>query len=100
MGFPFAFGFLAGGGFQLAFADAIRSALDDGDVGVMGEAVEERRDASGMGEDRVPLFEGLVGSQQDGLALVTVVDDFEEQIGGVGVVSEIHSSMTNRAGRA
>ena len=30
--------------------------LDDGDVGVMGEAVEERRDASGMGEDRVPLF--------------------------------------------
>jgi hypothetical protein len=42
--FPFAFGLLAGGGFQLAFADAVRSALDDGDVGVVGEAVEESGD--------------------------------------------------------
>src|SRR2546428_8139918 len=100
MRFPFAFGFPAGGGFQLAFTDAIRSALKDGDVGVMGEAVEEGGDAGGIGEDGVPLFEGFIGRQQDGLALVTVVNDFEEQVGGVGVVSDIATFVNDQQGGA
>src|SRR2546426_11445177 len=100
MRFPFAFGFPAGGGFQLAFTDAIRSALKDGDVGVMGEAVEEGGDAGGIGEDGVPLFGGFIGRQQDGLALVTVVNDFEEQVGGGGVVSEIATFVNDQKGGA
>ena len=78
--------FLASRGFQLALADAVRSALQDGDVGMMSEAVEERSDGSGVGEDGVPVLEALIGGQQDGIAFVTVVDDLEEQIGGVRVI--------------
>jgi hypothetical protein len=40
MRFPLAVLFLAGGGLQLAFADAVGSTFDDGDIGVMGQAVE------------------------------------------------------------
>jgi len=49
-GFSFALGFVAGSGFQFAFAHTVGSAFKDGDVGVMGEAVEKRRDAGGIGK--------------------------------------------------
>ncbi|MGA2073979.1 MAG: hypothetical protein ABSH52_10795 [Terriglobia bacterium] len=37
MGFPFALGFVAGSGFQFAFAHAVGGTFNDGDVGVMGD---------------------------------------------------------------
>lgn len=40
MGAPFRL-FLARSGLQLALLNAVRRALDQGDAGVMGEAVEE-----------------------------------------------------------
>src|SRR5271157_2804614 len=89
MGFSFALGFVAGSGFQFAFAHTVGSALKDGDVGVMGEAVEKRRDAGGVGKNGVPVFEDFIGGEQDGFALVTLVDDFEEQVGGVGVIRQV-----------
>ena len=97
MGIPFGFS-MARGGFQLAFPNAVGRAFDQGDVGVVGEAVEQGRDAGGVGEDGVPVFEGLVGGQQNRIALVAVVDDFEEQVGGVGVVSQISTFVNDQQG--
>ena len=82
------------GGFQFAFPDPVGSALDQGDVGMMSEAIQQRRDAGSIGENSVPVFESLVGSQQNRIAFVAVVDYFEEQVGGVGVVSQI-STLVN-----
>jgi hypothetical protein len=87
MGAPF--GLFGGGGFALALPHAIGIAFEQGDVGVMGEAVEESGDAGGVGEDGVPFLKAFIGSQDDGIAFVTVVDDFEQQVGGVGIVGEI-----------
>ena len=44
------------GGFELAFAHAAGRAFDQGDVGVMGEAAEQRGDAGGVGENGVPVL--------------------------------------------
>ena len=55
----------------------------------MGEAVEKRREAGGIGKDSVPVFEDFIGGEQDGFALVTLVEDFEEQVGGVGVIRKV-----------
>src|SRR5215831_2249453 len=100
MGFPFVLFRLARCRFQLAFADAVGSPLEEGDVGVMGQAVEESGNGGGIGKDGVPLFEGLIGGQQNRIALVTVVDDFEEQVGGMGVVGQIAAFVDDQQGGA
>src|ERR1019366_2874202 len=100
MRLPFALGFLAGGGFQLAFAHSVGGALDQGDVSMVGQAVEERGDAGGVGEDGVPILEGFIGRQEDGITLVTVVDDFKEQVGGVGVISKVATFVNDQQGGA
>ena len=84
------------GGFQFAFPDAIGSAFDQGDVGMMSETIQQRGDAGGVGENGVPVFESLVGSQQNRIALIAVVNDFEEKVGGVGVVSQISTLESSR----
>jgi hypothetical protein len=84
------------GGFQFAFPDAVGSAFDPGDVGMMSEAIQQRGDAGGVGENGVPVFESLVGSQQNGMAFVAVVNHFEEQSGGVGVVSQVSTFVNNQ----
>src|ERR1700683_5467179 len=81
--------FLGRFGFHLAFSHAVGIALDQGDIGMMGEAVEERGDAGGVGEDGIPFLKGFVGGQDHGVAFVAVVDDFEQQVGGVGVIGQI-----------
>jgi hypothetical protein len=37
------------GGFQFAFPDAVRSAFDQGDVGMMSEAIQQRGDGGAPG---------------------------------------------------
>ena len=64
-------------------------AFNGSDIGVMGEAVKQGGDGGGVGEDGVPVFEGAVGGQQQGAALVAAVDDFIKQIGGIGIIGEI-----------
>ena len=71
------------------FAAAIAFAFNDGDVGVVGETIEETDDAGGVGKHDVPVFKRAVGSDDDRAALVASVDDLVEQIGGVAVVGEI-----------
>jgi len=54
------------------------------------EAVDQRDDAGGVGEDLVAFGGELAGGQDDRpLALVAAVDDPEEQVGVAGVVGEI-----------
>lgn len=66
----------------------------------MREAVEERRDAGGVGEDGIPFLEGLMGGQDDGVAFIAVVDDLEEQVGGVSVVGEVADFVEDEQGGA
>lgn len=40
---------LSGGGLLLTFPDTVGTTLDDGDLGVVGETVEQGGDASGVG---------------------------------------------------
>src|SRR5208283_6141120 len=88
MGVPFGV-FLGRFGFHLAFSHAVGIAFEQGDIGMMGEAVQQRGDAGGVGEDGIPFLKGFVGGQDHGVAFVAVVDDFEEQVGGVGVVGQV-----------
>src|SRR5208337_5490860 len=81
--------FLGRFGFHLAFPHAVGIAFQESDVGVMGEAVQQRGDAGGVGEDGIPFLEGFVGGQEHGVAFVAVVDDFKQQVGGVGVIGQI-----------
>jgi hypothetical protein len=61
-------------------------ALDHGDVGVVSELVEEGGDGGGVGEDGIPVAEREVRSEDDGLLLVTAIDDLVEQVGGMVVI--------------
>jgi len=53
-------GFSAGGGFQLAFAQAIALAFNEEQIDVMGKAVDQGGDASSIGKDGVPVFEHAI----------------------------------------
>src|SRR5205807_2643323 len=92
--------FLDGGGLQLAFPHAIGIAFDQGDVGVMSETVQQSGDTGSVGEDGVPVLEAFIGGQQDGIAFVTVVHDFKQQVGGVGVVGQVATFVNDQKGGA
>ena len=67
----------------------IAVAFDDGHVGMMQQAIQQRDDAGGVGKDFVPFFEWSIGRQDHRLAFVTPVDDFVEQVGGLVVEGKI-----------
>src|SRR3989304_1742485 len=79
---------LAGGAF-LGLLGAIGITLDLEDLGVVQQAVDQRRHGADIGEHLIPFGEGLVGGQEDGAALVTPADHLEEQIRGPTVIGEI-----------
>ena len=56
---------------------------------MVGEAVDQRGDAAGVGEDVGPFVEGEIGREDEGLLLVAPRDDLEEQVRGAGVVGEV-----------
>ena len=91
--------FAASGRLLLAFAAAIAFAFNDGDVGVVGETIEETDDAGGVGKHDVPVFEGAVGSDDDRAVLVAPVDDLVEQIGDMAVVGEITNFVDTEQSR-
>lgn len=88
----------AGGGFLFAFADAVALAFDHGDIGVVGEAVQQGGDHRGVGEHGIPVLEGAVGGEQQGAVLLAEVDDFVEQVSGLGVVGEITDLVDGQQG--
>ena len=63
--------------------------VDVEDVAVLSKAVDECAEAGGVAEDGGPLFVREVGGDDDRAVLVPVADDPEEQVGGVGVASEV-----------
>ena len=69
--------------------EAVAIGVDLNDLSVVSEAVDEGDDAAGVGEDLVPLSEGLVGGHHGGGVLVAAVDDLEEQVGVPRVVGEV-----------
>ena len=70
--------------FQLTLSNSEALAFNNGDVGLMSEAVKQSGYASGVGEDIIPFFESPVGGDQQGRALVAAVDHFVEEVGGAG----------------
>ena len=88
-GFDFAF-FFPLGIFLLAFPDAIAFTIEQGDVGMMGEPVQQCGDTGGVWEDSVPILKGKIGRQHDGTSrLVARVDNVEEEVRGIFIVGEI-----------
>ena len=76
-------------GFDAVF-HAVALALDDDGFGVVEDAVEEGGGEGGVVvEDGGPVFEGLVGGQNDGAAFVALADDLKEQVGPAFVDGEI-----------
>jgi len=65
----------------LGLLESVGVGVDLDDLGVMDEPVDEGDDARSVGEDLVPLSEGLVGGEYDRLVGVAAADDLEEQIG-------------------
>ena len=68
------------GGLALAFANSVTVAFQACHFGVMQQAVQQRGDAGGVGKDLVPFFECSVGGYDHGLAFVTAIDDFIEDV--------------------
>ena len=73
-------------GKRLSIKDRLRS-LHGNDFGPVQQPINERADASRMGEDLIPFAEDFVGGQQHGtLQLIAAGDHFEQQVGIAGVV--------------
>jgi hypothetical protein len=66
------------GGFLFTFSHAVTFSLNHRHIGVMQQTIEKRSNASSIGKDLVPLFEGTVGCQNDGFAFVAAIDNFVE----------------------
>ena len=78
-----------GSGFD-AILHAITFAFDDDGFGVVQDAVEDGGGEGGVVvEDGGPVFEDLVGGQDDGSAFVALADDLEEQVGPAFVDGQI-----------
>ena len=80
---------------------AVAGAFDDDGFGVVEEAVEDGGgDGAVVVEDGGPVFEGLVGGQDDGAAFVALADDLEEQVGAVLVDGQIAEFVEDEQCRA
>jgi hypothetical protein len=73
-----------------AVLHAVASSFDDDGFGVVEESVE---DGAGQGavvvEDGRPVFEDLVGGQDDRAAFVALADDLEEEVGPAFVDGQV-----------
>ena len=63
---------------------AIAGALDLDDLSVMQQAIEQGCGDNLVAEDVAPFAEAAVGGEDHGAALVTCVDELEEQVGTAG----------------
>src|SRR5689334_902613 len=80
----------ASGGQFLSFLEAVAVGFDVDDLGAVDEAIDEGDDTGGVGEDLVPLGEGLVGAEQNRLAgVVAPRDDLEEEVGVAAIIGQV-----------
>jgi hypothetical protein len=89
-----------GSGFDAIF-HAVALALDDNGLGMMEDAVEDGRGEGGVVvEDGGPVFEDLVGAEDDRAGLVALADDLEEQVGPVLVDGQVADFIDHQQWRA
>ena len=69
----------------LAGAQSVGLGAGFEDVGVEGDAVDDRGDQAGVGEDGAPFAEGQVGGDSDRGAFFAFGDDLEQQFGSARV---------------
>ena len=68
---------------QRGVLDAIASALDGDDAGVVEEAVEDGAGGGDIAQEFAPFFERAVAGHEGGAVFVTAEDDLHEVLGGV-----------------
>ena len=73
------------------FLQAVALALDVNDSAVVENAVEDRGGNGDVGEDLVPLREGLVGGKDGGGLLVPLGDQLKEQVRAL----DVHGQVAN-----
>ena len=66
----------------------------------MGQPVDQRDRAGGIGKDRVPLLEGEVRRENDRLLFVAATDDLKEQVRRVRIVGEVADFIDGQDARA
>src|SRR5439155_11036060 len=74
---------------RLGLPTPVAVSVDRDDVRMVHDAVDQRGDGRGVGEDAGPFAERQVGGEGETPSLVAATDDLEEQIGGAGVVGQI-----------
>ena len=83
-----------------AIFHAVACAFDDDGFGVVEQAVKHGGGNGAVAvEDCGPLFEGFVGGEHDGTALIALADDLEEQVGAALIYgcSESRSARKRRS---
>ncbi len=73
----------------LGLAMPVTLALDETDLGMMGEPIDQCRHAARVGEDVGPVAEGEVRRDDDRLVFISPRDDLEEQVRCARVVGEV-----------
>ena len=76
---------------RVSIKNRLRSLHRD-DLGIVDQAIDERDDTGGIGEDLAPFGERSVGGHQGGSFLVTAADQLEHQIGvavGIGQIPDL-----------
>ena len=81
-------------------AEAIAGSLDLYDLGVVEQAVEQRGGDDLVAEDVAPLAEAAVGGEDHGAALISSVDELEEQIGAAWSDREVADLVDDQQGIA
>jgi len=71
-------GFAASGSSGFAGPQAVGLGAGFEDVGIEGDAVDDRGDQARVGEDGAPFAEGQVGRDRDGGAFFAFGDDLEQ----------------------
>ena len=85
-------------GALLGLFESIGLTFEGDDLAIVGEAIDQGDDASGVGEDLVPFGERTVRGYDGALLLVAAVGELEEQIGmAVGVREVATSSIQSRS---
>jgi hypothetical protein len=81
-------------------AESIAGALDLDDLGVMEQAIEQGGGDDLVAEDVAPFAEAAVGGEDHGAALVTGVDELEEQVGAAGGDRQVADLVDDQQGVA
>ena len=82
--------------FGLSFPVAV--AFNHDNLGVVGEAIDQRDRAGGVGKDGVPVLERQVRRHEQGAVFIAAADDLEEEVGGVGIVGEVANLVDGEEG--